>query len=215
MWKSRTQSSRLSYLIQHPGLSIDDLQTYLEDRLAELDAKHPEPTAEVEEKWLEISIVLTPIIRKRMMIHWAERKFAIKKRIWRSWSQCKSCRRKKLQSWWLNGQEYFQEIQEKLWKGIKVILLPKLWIGSHSHVTVQNSHMHPKLHVIVQNNHMFPKSMWLFKPKKGMWVINMMGCMWLKVHVIVLNSHVHFNGCVQLFWTATMMHLTSNCLGFG
>ena len=31
-------------------LSIDDLQTYLEDRLAELDAKHPEPTAEVEEQ---------------------------------------------------------------------------------------------------------------------------------------------------------------------
>jgi len=29
-------------------LSIDDLQTYLEDHLAELDAKHPEPTAEVE-----------------------------------------------------------------------------------------------------------------------------------------------------------------------
>jgi len=31
-------------------LSIDDLQTYLEDRLVELDAKHPEPTAEVEEQ---------------------------------------------------------------------------------------------------------------------------------------------------------------------
>jgi len=31
-------------------LSMDDLQTYLEDRLAELDAKHPEPTAEVEEQ---------------------------------------------------------------------------------------------------------------------------------------------------------------------
>jgi len=31
-------------------LSIDDLQTYLEDRLAELDAKHPEPTAEAEEQ---------------------------------------------------------------------------------------------------------------------------------------------------------------------
>jgi len=31
-------------------LSIDDLQTYLEDRLAELDAKHPEPAAEVEEQ---------------------------------------------------------------------------------------------------------------------------------------------------------------------
>jgi len=31
-------------------LSIDNLQTYLEDRLAELDAKHPEPTAEVEEQ---------------------------------------------------------------------------------------------------------------------------------------------------------------------
>jgi len=31
-------------------LSIDDLQTYLEDRLAELDAKHLEPTAEVEEQ---------------------------------------------------------------------------------------------------------------------------------------------------------------------
>jgi len=31
-------------------LSIDDLQTYLEDRLAELNAKHPEPTTEVEEQ---------------------------------------------------------------------------------------------------------------------------------------------------------------------
>jgi len=31
-------------------LSIDDLQTYLEDRLAELNAKHLEPTAEVEEQ---------------------------------------------------------------------------------------------------------------------------------------------------------------------
>jgi len=31
-------------------LSIDDLQTYLEDRLVELDAKHPEPTVEVEEQ---------------------------------------------------------------------------------------------------------------------------------------------------------------------
>jgi len=31
-------------------LSIDDLQTYLEDRLAELDVKHPEPAAEVEEQ---------------------------------------------------------------------------------------------------------------------------------------------------------------------
>jgi len=31
-------------------LSIDDLQTYLEDRLVELDVKHPEPTAEVEEQ---------------------------------------------------------------------------------------------------------------------------------------------------------------------
>jgi len=31
-------------------LSIDNLQTYLEDRLAELDAKHPEPAAEVEEQ---------------------------------------------------------------------------------------------------------------------------------------------------------------------
>jgi len=31
-------------------LSIDDLQTYLEDRLVELDAKHPEPAAEVEEQ---------------------------------------------------------------------------------------------------------------------------------------------------------------------
>jgi len=31
-------------------LSIDDLQTYLEDRLVELDAKHSEPTAEVEEQ---------------------------------------------------------------------------------------------------------------------------------------------------------------------
>jgi len=32
------------------SLSIDDLQTYLEDRLAELDVKHPEPAAEVEEQ---------------------------------------------------------------------------------------------------------------------------------------------------------------------
>jgi len=31
-------------------LSIDDLQTYLEDHLAELDAKHQEPAAEVEEQ---------------------------------------------------------------------------------------------------------------------------------------------------------------------
>jgi len=31
-------------------LSVDDLQTYLEDCLAELDAKHPELTAEVEEQ---------------------------------------------------------------------------------------------------------------------------------------------------------------------
>jgi len=31
-------------------LSIDDLQTYLEDCLAELDAKHLEPAAEVEEQ---------------------------------------------------------------------------------------------------------------------------------------------------------------------
>jgi len=31
-------------------LSIDNLQTYLEDCLAELDAKHPEPAAEVEEQ---------------------------------------------------------------------------------------------------------------------------------------------------------------------
>ena len=31
-------------------LSIDDLQTYLEDRLAELDAKHPEPAVEVKEQ---------------------------------------------------------------------------------------------------------------------------------------------------------------------
>jgi len=31
-------------------LSIDDLQTYLEDCLAELDVKHPEPTVEVEEQ---------------------------------------------------------------------------------------------------------------------------------------------------------------------
>ena len=31
-------------------LSIDDLQTYLEDHLVELDAKHPEPAAEVEEQ---------------------------------------------------------------------------------------------------------------------------------------------------------------------
>jgi len=31
-------------------LSIDDLQTYLEDRLAELNAKHLEPAAEVEEQ---------------------------------------------------------------------------------------------------------------------------------------------------------------------
>jgi len=31
-------------------LSIDDLQTYLEDHLAELNAKHPEPAAEVEEQ---------------------------------------------------------------------------------------------------------------------------------------------------------------------
>ena len=31
-------------------MSIDDLQTYLEDHLAEPDAKHPEPTAEVEEQ---------------------------------------------------------------------------------------------------------------------------------------------------------------------
>ena len=31
-------------------LSIDDLQTYLEDRLAELNAKYLEPTAEVEEQ---------------------------------------------------------------------------------------------------------------------------------------------------------------------
>jgi len=31
-------------------LSIDDLQTYLEDHLAELYAKHPEPAAEVEEQ---------------------------------------------------------------------------------------------------------------------------------------------------------------------
>jgi len=31
-------------------LSIDDLQTYLEDRLVELDAKHLELTAEVEEQ---------------------------------------------------------------------------------------------------------------------------------------------------------------------
>jgi len=31
-------------------LSIDDLQTYLEDCLAELNAKHSEPTAEVEEQ---------------------------------------------------------------------------------------------------------------------------------------------------------------------
>jgi len=31
-------------------LSIDDLQTYLEDRLAELDAKHLEPTAEVDKQ---------------------------------------------------------------------------------------------------------------------------------------------------------------------
>jgi len=52
MRKGRTQGTRLSYLIRHPRVtvSIDDLQTYLEDRLAELDAKHPEPTAEVEEQ---------------------------------------------------------------------------------------------------------------------------------------------------------------------
>jgi len=31
-------------------LSIDNLQTYLEDCLAELDAKHPEPAVEVEEQ---------------------------------------------------------------------------------------------------------------------------------------------------------------------
>ena len=31
-------------------LSIDDLQTYLKDHLAELNAKHPEPAAEVEEQ---------------------------------------------------------------------------------------------------------------------------------------------------------------------
>jgi len=31
-------------------LSIDDLQTYLEDHLVELDAKHLEPAAEVEEQ---------------------------------------------------------------------------------------------------------------------------------------------------------------------
>jgi len=31
-------------------LSIDDLQTYLEDRFVELDAKHLEPAAEVEEQ---------------------------------------------------------------------------------------------------------------------------------------------------------------------
>jgi len=31
-------------------LSIDDLQTYLGDHLVELDAKQPEPTAEVEEQ---------------------------------------------------------------------------------------------------------------------------------------------------------------------
>jgi len=31
-------------------LSIDDLQTYLEDRLVELVVKHPEPAAEVEEQ---------------------------------------------------------------------------------------------------------------------------------------------------------------------
>ena len=31
-------------------LSRDALQTYLEDRLAELDVKHPEPAAEVEEQ---------------------------------------------------------------------------------------------------------------------------------------------------------------------
>ena len=50
MQKSRTQGTRLSYLIDIQELSIDDLQTYLEDRLAELDAKHLEPTAEVEEQ---------------------------------------------------------------------------------------------------------------------------------------------------------------------
>jgi len=31
-------------------LSIDDLQSYLEDHLVELNAKQPEPTAEVEEQ---------------------------------------------------------------------------------------------------------------------------------------------------------------------
>jgi len=31
-------------------LSIDNLQTYLEDRLVELDEKHLEPAAEVEEQ---------------------------------------------------------------------------------------------------------------------------------------------------------------------
>ena len=31
-------------------LTIDDLQTYLEDHLAELDAKHLEPAVEVEEQ---------------------------------------------------------------------------------------------------------------------------------------------------------------------
>jgi len=31
-------------------LSIDDLQTYLEDRLVELDAKHPESATEVKEQ---------------------------------------------------------------------------------------------------------------------------------------------------------------------
>ena len=50
MRKGRTQGTRLSYRFDIRELSIDDLQTYLEDRLAELDAKHPEPTAEVEEQ---------------------------------------------------------------------------------------------------------------------------------------------------------------------
>jgi len=45
------------------------------------DAKKKEKVMIINEKWLEISIVLMPIIRKRMMIHWEERKFTIKKKI--------------------------------------------------------------------------------------------------------------------------------------
>jgi len=73
-----SNSGQAQIIFRHATVSLHQKKMiWLERRMQ----KKKEKVMIINEKWLKILIVLTPIIWKRMMIHWEERKFAIKKRI--------------------------------------------------------------------------------------------------------------------------------------